>query len=391
MGVSNFRGIDIENSMDTRINCNVITNLPRSMTFTGHCERNILRNNIMSGYENAIELYSAYITDQFQANGTAEEPTDNQWMDDDTDLRVTGSFIPLDPINWYYKTSDQKYDPDPTLASTSILLRVPATGTIFCDDYSDQRSRDELYGAVVYDSLEFAEYENENAYLAKVNTYQALKNDTSILYLSEPSDTAYQNFYFTMQSLNVGELARVNELSVLPDSVLTAVGINDAITEDNDIEYYKKTVNNIYLNTIAIDSALSGTDSTTLETIAYLNWYQAGDAIYTAAPMMFLEIHPSVPSSRIMMPFIPIESPIIPSVPSITAVPNPAQDFVVLDGILSPFKLVEFYDTKNNLLKTISDDIRGEQVNIDFVPGIYFIKVTDVVNVVYFKKIAVIK
>ncbi len=52
---------------------------------------------------------------------------------------------------------------------------------------------------------------------------------------------------------------------------------------------------------------------------------------------------------------------------------------------------MKFYDSKNNLLKSIVGDIRGQQLSIDFVPGIYIIKVTDVNNVVYFKKIAVIK
>ncbi len=271
------------------------------------------------------------------------------------------------------------------------MLRVPGTGNVVCDDYSDQRSRDELYGDVVYDSLQFAEYVDENTYIARMNTYLALKNDTSILYLSEPSDTTYQNFYYSMQSLNIGELARVNELSVLPDSVLTALGVNDAVTEDNDIEYYKKTVNHIYLNTIAIDSAMSSTDSTTLESIAYMNWYQSGDAMYTAAPMLFLEIHPIVTSARISNNETTIEIPVTPLVESVSAIPNPTQEFVVINGINTAFKLVEFYDTKNNLLKSIAGDIRGETVGINFVPGIYFIKVTDINNVVYFKKITVIK
>ncbi|MBL0339722.1 MAG: T9SS type A sorting domain-containing protein [Bacteroidetes bacterium] len=390
-GLTNFRGIDIENSRDTRINCNVIRNLPRSITFTGHCERNLLRNNRMSGYENAIELYGAYITDQFQVDGSGDQPTDNQWLDANSDLRVSGSFMPIDPVNWYYKTSDQKYDPDPTLASTSILLRVPGSGTVVCDDYSDQRTRDELFGDVVYDSLEFAEYVDENTYYARMNTYLAMENDTSILYLNELSDTTYQNFYFGMQSLNVGELARVNELSVYPDSVLTAISINDAVSEDNDIEFNKKTVNHIYLNTFAIDSSLSGTDSTTLEAIAYMNWYQAGDVIYTAASMLFLEIQPSVPSSRLFAPNTMINPTYTAEIQSVIAVPNPAQDFVVLNGINSAFKVVEFYDTKNNLLKSISGDIRGEEVSLDFAPGIYFIKVTDEANIVYFKKIAIIR
>ncbi|MEO8146156.1 MAG: T9SS type A sorting domain-containing protein [Bacteroidia bacterium] len=141
-----------------------------------------------------------------------------------------------------------------------------------------------MFGRVVGDSLEFSEYEDENTYLAKMNAYNYMKNDTTILYLDEDNDEDYQDFYAAMQSLNIGSFARVSDLGSGASTLADARTANEAISDENDIEYYKKAVNNIYLNKVApVDSSLSNADSSALETIAYMNWIEAGDAIYSAA------------------------------------------------------------------------------------------------------------
>ncbi|MEO8146154.1 MAG: T9SS type A sorting domain-containing protein [Bacteroidia bacterium] len=395
-GTDKFRGIDIENSTNCRINCNSIAYISRSMTFTGHCEFSLLRNNAMAEYEEAIELFNANMTDQYQDNF---EPLDNLWMDPPNTVgfppptdRVTG--IGLNPIDWYSQSGtpgSNPYDPLDGGTSSNFVFVPPfvSPGTVLCNDYSNRPSRDDLLGRIVGDSLEFSEYEDENTYLAKMNAYNFIKNDTSILYLDEESDDDYQDFYADMATLNIGSFARVNELGSNTETLADARTENDAIREDNDIEYYKKTVNEIYLNRYApIDSSLSSADSSTLESIAAMNWYEAGDAIYSAAAMLGLEIHPTISALRLgnQQNASLKES----DDKTIIVKPNPAKDFFIVNSSAT-IKEVIIYDMQGNIVRCIKKDANGKPIPVALATGLYRINIIDSENKTTYRKLVVIR
>lgn len=71
--------------------------------------------------------------------------------------------------------------------------------------------------------------------------------------------------------------------------------------------------------------------------------------------------------------------------------PNPASTRFTVSGIKAPLKITEIFDMKNKLIQILKGDIRNESIPITFPTGIYLIKVTDINDKIYFKKLAVIQ
>jgi hypothetical protein len=376
-GMTNFRGIDIENSVGSRINCMTIKNIPQSVTFTGQCQLNLLRNNYFAGYNHAIELYSALLSPQYQDAG---DPLDNHWMDESSNDRVTGTNASFDPIPWYRRSSGTEYDPDPLAVSGIIIPTTAGASTVLCNDYNSRISRDDMFGSIVADTLYFSENQDELEYLTRWETYMYMQNDTSILNLSESSDTTYQSFYAQIKTHNPGKLSHVTEQSLIPDSILVATTASEEITYENDIEYNKLLKNQVYLYKIALDSTMTETDSTTLETITELNWLQAGDAIYEAAAMLGKEIHPTVTSSRLAATNIEQVPANLVEQNSISVAPNPASQNIVIDCSCEELAKVEIYDSRNALVQIETQILKGQLISINLEPGIYRILAYDLLG-----------
>ena len=83
-------------------------------------------------------------------------------------------------------------------------------------------------------------------------------------------------------------------------------------------------------------------------------------------------------SEKDMSPGLPIEGPRIISAvndylsPTLKVYPNPAVDFIVIEGHLSEVDHIEIYSQSGNLIKTVSQQ---NQVDIsDLAAGLYFVR-----------------
>ncbi|MBL0050578.1 MAG: hypothetical protein IPP29_03175 [Bacteroidetes bacterium] len=334
-GITNFRGIDAELCADGRFNCNTITRMPYGFRFMGNCDKTLLRSNSMTLYDEGIHLDGATLPDQYQVNDNTgnSEPMDNAWNDTPNQSgtptdRVVGTSGGL--INWYHRPGtlgSNPYDPKDNGTTSPIVFSIPdlaAIPPVTCEDFSSRHSRDAEYGSTVGDSLQFDEYANENIWLAKWNAYSSMKSDSTIIYQGNSDDIYYQQFFNDIAQTNIGAFAQINELATDSTNITTAQNINTAIVDTNNIEYYKKTVNNIYIYTYANDVAPSIMDSAVLDNISALNFYEAGDAIYVAASMLDKEIHPQYVAMRKAKPL----APLIKLEDEYSLVPNPANLFL---------------------------------------------------------------
>lgn len=359
-GITNFRGIDVTASTDLRINCNTITNLPRSMNFMGNCDGALLRSNVMTEYDEGIHLEGATLPDQFQVNdqtGT-QEPMNNLWNDGSTGNgnptdRVTGT-ISGSPINWYYRNdipSPTPFDPLDAGMTSLIIASVPYNpGIVACNDFSNRQSREQKFGAAVGDSLQFSEYENENSYYTKENAFKAMKSDSAILYQGTATDASFQLFYADMENSNIGVFDSVAVMAADSNSIAAAAILNSAVVDTNDIEYFKKSVNDIYLNTVASDLPLSASDSLWCDYVSSLSYFTAGSSIFTAAALLGKEIHPVYYSLRKASPELTGIKNKHDGLFDVLLFPNPAKESIAVKLSAASNAQIRVYDFAGKFL-----------------------------------------
>jgi hypothetical protein len=375
-------------------------NLPRSMNFLGDCDNTFLKYNFMQGYTEAINLEGATLPDQFEMNAGSPAPLDNIWNDPPlnpgafTD-RVTGSTNGGNLIEWYYQPGTSgfnHFDPlDNGMISPIITTQPGNSGFVACADYNDGLDRDEKYGAVVGDSLQFEEYEDENIYLAKAAAFNAMKEDTTILHQGNAKDADYQNFYNAMAASNIGLFAEVNELAGDTNLIAQAAALNENINDTNSIEYYSKTVNDLYLNKTARGMPLNASDTLVLENIAHLTWQIAGDAKYTAIAMLGLEVHSAYVPMRKAKHEPKTKTNINKSVASYSIYPNPVNSSFYLQGNLENLKKIELLSADGKLIKQFLSPFKKEFSIADIANGFYQVKLTEDADRIFFLKLSIIR
>ncbi|MEO8085377.1 MAG: T9SS type A sorting domain-containing protein [Bacteroidota bacterium] len=130
------------------------------------------------------------------------------------------------------------------------------------------------------------EYANEIRYIDNGAVYRVLVDDSSLMYLDEPTDEVLQTFFSENSETNIGLFDNVRILGEEGDAA-TASDINDAITDTNLIEYNQRIVNQIYFDASLSDTlSLDSSQRTSLEEIAYQNPVEGGQAVYQARAML---------------------------------------------------------------------------------------------------------
>ncbi|MBL0343625.1 MAG: hypothetical protein IPP71_23880 [Bacteroidetes bacterium] len=98
-------------------------------------------------------------------------------------------------------------------------------------------------------------------------------------------DTTFSRFYSDLYVTNIGLFMRVDSL-IMADNLAAALTLNDTIPAANEMEWNLKTVNTLLISKVLVDSALSSTDSSTLESIAIQDPLVAGKAVYMARAIL---------------------------------------------------------------------------------------------------------
>ncbi|MBL0341515.1 MAG: hypothetical protein IPP71_11575 [Bacteroidetes bacterium] len=368
-GTNMFKGVDVENSTNCQINCNNITNIPYSMNFLGYCAGTLLRRNVMTEYDVAINTMGATLPFQgAEISPGVWKSLDNEWYDLGTSNRI-GTLS--QQINWYYKSPGVQFQPFPNQGN--ITPQSTGSGNPQCGDLLSP-PRDERFGAIVGDSLDFDEYVEENTYTAKADAYQAIKNDSTLLVQGDLNDVAFQEFFSEMSQTNIGGFAEVEEL--IADSVFVSQAglLNTSIVDTNSIEFYRKTVNDIYINGPAAGISLTAADSLTLQMIANLQWTLAGNAIYSAANMIGLEIHPAYIPLRKKNIKEDEQENIKTKVAGISVYPNPASEKLIVKGLTNQNTSIIIHNSANENVLELEITKYEHVIDVsNYTDGIYYL------------------
>jgi hypothetical protein len=391
-GTTLFKGIDIENSLNCRINCNYISNLPYSMRFYHKCDGTILRKNRMDEYDEAVHLSAAELPEQKQINNSTldEEPANNEWHDAGSSSRVDGNTFNGSPFRWFYDLNNtNELIPSPSNNQVTTPKPDPAA-SVSCNDYSSRQGRDEQFGKVVDDSLEFSDNVNEKTYQAKMDAYLAMKEDSTLLYQNTDRDTVYRNFFDAISLSNIALFDSVLTLAADTALIDDAIALNSSINDTNDIEYYLKTVYDIYLNTVAKKIPMDDADSSLCDEISSLSIYTAGDAIYIAAAMIGKEIHPDEVAMRKANPVPESKKDVLP-LSAFNVIPNPASTFFTVKGDIGNVKSILLIGSDNKQVKQFAQPLSSEFFIGDITPGMYYVKIIQSDDKITFMKLSIIR
>ncbi|MBL0340461.1 MAG: right-handed parallel beta-helix repeat-containing protein [Bacteroidetes bacterium] len=385
-----LEGITVYESTDALINMNTITDATVPVNVRGSCPDtefhcNVFDNDAESGL--GVQLVAADLPPQ----GDINDPWNNEWYgyDNTTLFGVTGGAN--SPFNWFYNSGDIKYNPNPASGTANPFgTSAPGSGCMVQAATNDP-DRDDRYAAIAEDSLVFTEYENEFTYKSKQYLFEQINADTSLLTKNTSKDTTFSRFYSDILVTNIGSFRRVDSL-IMADNLAAALTLNDTIPAANEMEWNLKTVNTLLISKVLVDSALSSTDSSSLESIAMQDPIVAGKAVYMARAILFKEVHDELPGLRTMNQLLePVISEIKTS--SFQILPNPAFDQceILFEAMEQDF-ILELRNGVGQVLyhkKLPSNTLKFDLPLKSYKPGFYLVTTISEANGFQFKKLII--
>ena len=236
------------------------------------------------------------------------------------------------------------------------------------------KMRETAFGKTVRNQLVYDAQQVEFTNMAREYVYNVLLKDTTLINMGDTSDYVYQAFYNNMQTsdfahlLNARKAMAVNHLDVAQSEL-------NLIADTNIINHNRIIVDNMYLNTWALDNYVLTDDQVKVLTdIAYSDPFINGDDVYTAR--MMLNINPDVDVDTKSAQYSTAKPQIIKE-NTVKVYPNPAKETVTIafDQPISGEGIVEIWNIMGNKLlsNTIPKSYIQQNVNVSSLSsGIYF-------------------
>ena len=333
-------GISENQSANSYVYNNTMTKMGYGLNFCNTMPSTQVKCNTMTTCFYGVELTGATISNQ----GTATQPWGNKWFTP-ISYRIHGSLGPGGSMNWYYQTIANELNlptgscyVNPGALTTTLSTYPNPCMQGFMAGTTTTSSRTEILGTIVntIDPTTVSVVGDETQYAEANFAYNKLKVEPALLDMNSPDDYIYQEFYDAAKLSTIGKLDEVNTLTV-KDSVADANIANQAIQDENLIEFNKKTVNEIYLKTWAEGiMEFTPADSLTLLNIANQNTFTGGNGVVGARVMLDLQLDDNsiASNARISHP----NNDVITENNSIRVYPNPAKDYLT----------IEFFTTNDN-------------------------------------------
>ena len=297
-------GIRVENSNNANIYCNEAGNVSMGLWLGGLMPTPVVKGNIMdSCWDQMFLNWNPGLG--IQGNLTA--PSDNEW----TTLPVAAN-----TYAWNSNSSGTTFFTrgfgiyDPTINGNNIFLPChiidSASGSNFCSPAPDaiEYSPDErgYESRIAGDSIPWGDNLDAYKWLAKQYLFGRFKEDSTLAsqnsVLQNANDSLSQTNIATIKTVadtiaNADTIVVNDSLKIIQDSILqqqaiaSATTINNAMDPSVTIEQNYKTVNAIYLNTIAVGiDTFTNEQQSGLINIANQCPYTGGPAVYSARIML---------------------------------------------------------------------------------------------------------
>lgn len=364
------KGITIADCRRANVEGNTLKDLGEGFFVVGLNNFTQWECNEINKCYNGFHFYDAfgaatYITQQ----GGSNNPTDNKWISMNNENAVGALIVPAgeDPLpKWYYRPGGI-YDPDlnlitetyfdPTLTSSSLPLCEPSGSS-----WENLPKLEEM----VDESISYPKLNDEFKYLDKDYVYRAMLGKAEL----QGESLVLDNFFDLMEDSGIGRQVNITRDIRLGD-LPTAIQRNSNWITENLHEANAKTVNAIYLRSVAVGVAINSVDEQTLLDIALTTPYLGGNAVYSARVLLGID-----PTDDAIYYRQAASQDINQAVVNIY--PNPSTGRITIRSNETSEKSRSFncYDVTGKLL--LNKDLLGENVEFDLshLPaGIYIIQI----------------
>ncbi len=297
-------GLSVESSDEISADNNSFYFCAAGMRFFNSNAPQYLMCNLMDNNRRGVVLQSSFIGDQ----GNDVQPQDNQWVGSTLGLEAAegvGSFLssiwhtrsntayPLAALNQIPLVgSGNPVDMPPPTTGGTPNCTYPCIGPGCRIAHIVKIAKEEDF----YISLS-----DESKWSAKVKAYAMLKEDSTLMYQNTNDDSVLQVFYNFESGTDIGKLYNVKEYINANDPANAEIE-NNAVMGNLQAELNCKIVNEIYLQTWAIDTFdLDIVQVAALESIAYSSPIEGGPCVYSARVMLDLDLNDGVEEGERMM------------------------------------------------------------------------------------------
>lgn len=385
--IESMRGIRIDGCQGSIVHKNTTLGMGKGHYCFGNNSDTYYYCNIMDDCIEGIFMEAATLPSQGAATTM---PSDNQWKNMGANIRINETAPTGNAFVWYHRgifnDPFNDFSPGPWISFGITASQTTGDGPCGLPDGQDPpKSREQSFGNIVTDSTQYTWLEDENRYFDKNFLLATIENDSTFINQGLPYDPLYNLFRLNNEESNFSFFNQVESLTNSGD-ILSANTLNQSIIDTNLIEFNKKQVLNIYLQSLAVgDSSLDSAQIVNLQQIAWQTLAEGGDGVAMARSMLHLEIDDEFGTSfRSSVTNVKSEDQVI------ICYPNPASNNMLItrtfdNGVVYQISLmntigeivtIEKFSSKNYLLKL--GDLRS---------GSYLIKITDKNNVICSKTI----
>ncbi|MFM7053684.1 MAG: T9SS type A sorting domain-containing protein [Bacteroidota bacterium] len=294
---TNLNGFLIEECKSSNIYKNTINQFGTGLYWRNNCDYSFMHCNTINDCYPGVYFDNVIIPDQGSscyANFNTFNPIVGSYSV--LNQKLDGFTQSGTKIKWYYPGSavtSNPYYPKPS-PSLLILPQVVSTAciplhpcgehnpdlVIIHDDYQNLKLEQIADGNITYTVLPF-----ENQYIADEMAYKIMDDNPGLI-----NSVDKQSFVQAEELSNKGILKNIED-AINTDDFITAQALNNSIATTEVIESNKKTIIEIYLNTVAVGNYwLTQSQHDLIENIGLQTAAIGGEGVYWARGMLHMPV-----------------------------------------------------------------------------------------------------
>ncbi len=391
-----YYGVDIAQVRNADILCNTNEYFGAGININGDCKLSRFYGNILKDcYYGFYFNTQSTISQQGYYNGALSVNSENEWVGD---YLVSGNIyrklwanpanLLSNGVHWYVRNSPLTYRLQNTQNNTAQYIYEDSSNPVnifYCQNPQttlplpivNAQHRDELLVDIVRDSNSYEQLEEQYKVYDKEAVYKALKEDNTLMTMGATTDAEYLQFFSLMATTNVEKISEIENLIKNREDSLAKIK-NQNLQDQKMIDYFRKVVNEIYLNTFARGNYdLTQDQKEILMPIAvnYTPW-EGGDAVYIARNMLNIDIDAIKADFTKAPPKQYTDNAQL----SVKLYPNPTKDEVMIEfgNVINVNGIIEIFDFTGSVVQSqnIASGFQYIYVSVkNLKSGIYFFRI----------------
>ena len=396
------RGIWVGNTPGAMVACNTVTGYGWSIVLEGQQPYSDLWKNDMSDGVDGLVMWGVQTFPGLDKIGDQGRPQDNRWLGGFSRYETNCLSTRGDRVD-FYTQGQGNYQPSPNgfgdngsgILGDSLSPLTTRGGPIACPGTLSPNSAYLIEQMIALDDYPYSIDSIKENNLLNQYLYVRLKTDSTLL----ASDTLFQNKYDSLTTTNIGTLYEASE-EVQANDLTGALSDLENLQTTISVEANEKDVGVLYLETIALQSdTLTSSNLQNLESIAGLCPQTEGYGVYQARSILAY-LNPerfwedsciATPSSKVRIKSKPNELGSFGEFP-IKMYPNPADNFVVFDGLPESEGVIEIRNLVGQSVLRTTFEGNSTSLKMDLgeiTAGPYFVRITTLGRVVLSEKLII--